>query len=383
VWLSTAMRDMSTRFIAAEEWLGQVAERVQRLEAVLFRTPISDFLQIDKVIDEIVQRTCVAIHEPEQLALQVCVASPSCDDSAAAKDAADDLFSTARDIGDELCASGCLVGNALRADPPAEDRSGSQQSCALSIGCASTDVGETGTDISVGNSSNGEQLRHADSTPRRASLMKGSRVEHRHRTSDWRDVRDRERWKLEGGVHDNVRADIFQEIDDWSALSSMLDPTWTEPVPRGLEVVEEVSIPGHSSSSSGSTTPTNVEPFCGCLVSELDDRELLLGGQPSEAGRPWACSDRTPSPERQHDAVEDSIDERGRMIAHLIAENARLQALVQAQLSVSSSCSSVTGGALVSAAEQGRSKPRKLSKKERVRRQRRALVGAAPPAEPT
>lgn len=387
--LSAAVCDMSAKFLAAEEWLGEVAERVQRLEAVLFRTPISNFLQIDKVIDEIVQKTHVVAHkEPERPVLQVCVATQFEDHSSVPKDAVDDLFATARDIGEELSAGECLEGDALRPGVHAEGPSKSQHSCALSIGCISTDIGETNTDISVGNSSSIEQLRQADITPRRAHSVKGTKTEQKHRMPEWRDARDRDNCDMEEGARGDVRADIFQEIDEWSTPSSMLDPTWTEPVPRGLEVVEEVSVPGHS---SGSATPTNVELAGGCWASEVDDEDQLLDRQPSEVDGPLACNDRTPSPERQHGAVEDSIDDRGRMIAHLIAENARLQALVQNQLSVSSTCSSATGGAVVNTAEQleaqaiaehVRSKSRKLSKKERTRRQRRALVGAAPEAEP-
>lgn len=214
-------------------------------------------------------------------------------------------------------------------------------------------------------------------------------MELKQRVSDWREASDEGRCKLDGSTCGDGRADIFQDIDQWSTLSSMLDPTWTEPVPRGLEVVDEASVPGNS---SGSATPTTVELTAGCRASEMDQEHLPLDRRSSEDDEPFPCSDRTPSPERQHDAVEEGIDDRGRMIAHLIAENARLQALVQAQLSASPACSSSTGGAMGNA-EEGlevhattqsvKLRPRKLSKKERARRQRRDLAGAEPQVEPS
>uniref|UniRef100_A0A6T1EMP6 Uncharacterized protein n=1 Tax=Alexandrium monilatum TaxID=311494 RepID=A0A6T1EMP6_9DINO len=378
--LSAALRDMSSKFLAAEEWLGQVAERVQRLEAVLFRTSVSDFLQIDKVIDEIVQKTHVAVDVKAELSeLQVCDESQFGEGASVVKDSADDLFCTARDVGDDLAASGPVAGSPVRPEVCREHQSKLQRICALSTGCISTDVGETSTDISVGNSSNIEQSRHSDGALRRVPSTRGAKTDHQHQMADGGEC-----CELEDGAGGDVRADIFQEIDQWSAPSSMLDPTWTEPVPRGLEVVDEASAPGHA---SGSATPTD-----GCWAFEPECTEFPTADwEPAQPGGHGVCNDRTPSPERQHNSVEESIDDRGRMIAHLIAENARLQALVQSQFAIPSTCSSPVGGAeedaperaeACSGAEQVRLKLRKLSKKERARRQRRALAETAPQAEP-
>merc|ERR1712136_702886 len=105
----------------------------------------------------------------------------------------------------------------------------------------------------------------------------------------------------EKGSCDGTRSSILEEADPWST-PSMLDPCWTEPAPRGLEIVAR----------------------CGPGCALPDSRGTLDGAA--------LRSDRTPSPERLHAAAEGSFDHRDSIIANLISQTADMHAqLLQAQ----------------------------------------------------
>lgn len=172
----------------------------------------------------------------------------------------------------------------------------------------------------------------------------------------------------------------FPEMLQWSAQPMMADPSWTEPAPRDLDLSlsTKMLLNGSSSAFACDGNP--------CLLPKVFQAEGCMTG-----------ADRTPSPERHHDAMESSFDHKGRMLAHLIAENAKLHAELQAQSETSfrasdccspgpchkldSSHAAASGGVMADplavlsdAPHQAKVKSRKLSKKERERRQKRGVT---------
>lgn len=264
------------------------------------------------------------------------------------EEAGDELFLTVQDIPE---VTGCahLGTSCTCSDLPCKSLSDITTSAGMLTETRSTLV-----------SSDGISSRHRKlfEGVRLEPLEEGMRKDSVPRVDD-----NMEAW--EKGSCDGTRSSILEEADPWST-PSMLDPCWTEPAPRGLEIVAR----------------------CGPGCALPDSRGTLDGAA--------LRSDRTPSPERLHAAAEGSFDHRDSIIANLISQTADMHAqLLQAQdqvlgvgaraggqTSIAPHLSPASGEDPVSSVTQSRPqlvgeakrKPRKLSKKERERQQRRALA---------
>lgn len=138
--------------------------------------------------------------------------------------------------------------------------------------------------------------------------------------------------------------DIFQD-PQWTEMSLLLDPTWTEPVPRGLNVVPEEDVLSRAAESgSGSSTGREPSPeedlaraegrWSTCGVGHAHSSESLAGsGRDQECGLGLAeerCSSCSTGRSHSPESLAGSSHDQEKRIAHLIAENARLQAQLQA-----------------------------------------------------
>lgn len=396
------VHDLSGKFQQAEDWVEEIANRVRRIELLLFRTPISKFVDIDKVIDGIVENSQCVVETCSDLASsgKHVAADPFCQDvynlrafcnsDSLVEPSTDNLFTTARELplpeADAVASGEAQEGEASAA---AVDLSTAAPSASLRSLDASAPapagpsrVARSSREDAAGTAKS-RQVDASSTISTCASLQ--SRVESLQ-TTMLRSERCRQGYEDEC-VHRHSDEDTFPEMFQWSTQPLMADPSWTEPTPRDLDLSLGTSIFPTASSAS---CVWDVEP---CLFSQTSLAHAGPGG-----------ADRTPSPERHHDAAETSLDGKGRMFAHLIAENAKLHAELQAQ-SEGSVFTSNRGGlgpcqqpdsthavrcpassALVirpevdvqpvspDALQQPKVKLRKPSKKERERRQKRGVT---------
>jgi len=163
---------------------------------------------------------------------------------------------------------------------------------------------------------------------------------------------------------ENREEHSFPGVFPWPARPSTTDPSWTEPVPRDLELSQRLDAAVASFSSVS------------CLGALLELSSVVGSSNVDNSAR-------TPSPERDHNDVDSSVDCRGFVFAHLIADNAKLHAELQAQqdvnATVASCVSAHSAGDITKSSHleialsppQAKAKQRKLSKKERERRLKR------------
>jgi len=148
--------------------------------------------------------------------------------------------------------------------------------------------------------------------------------------------------------------DIFQD-PQWTEVSLLLDPTWTEPVPRGLNVVPEEDVLSRAA-ESGSGCSTGREPspeerlacaegrWSNCGTGRAHSPESQAGSsrdQEEGLGRvEGRCSSCGTGCAHSPESLAGSSHDQEKRMAHLIAENAQLQAQLQALVEQDRDCSS-------------------------------------------
>jgi len=300
--LFATAQDLAEPVADSDDTTSATAERVQRLETLLFRTPISNFVHIDEVISEIVEDARLR----ERKESNTSAWSPDLSNKFPASLPADDLFTTAKDVADEA-----------------------DYGDIVSIGELSTRMWEDNS-VSISGSTGTSATASAIGLPSRlCSSTDCAEVAPRCRSGADRSIRIDELPCAGSETHD-----IFQD-PQWTEESLLLDPTWTEPVPRGLNVVPEEDVLSRAAESgSGSSTGREPSPEEGLAHAALRCSSCSTG--------------RAPSPESQAGSSHD----QEKRIAHLIAENAKLQAQLQALVEQGAEQSSASHGN-VRAVEQG------------------------------
>lgn len=326
--LAEEVDELKYKFQQAGDWVDNLSDRLERLEVLLFRTPVADFLHIDQVIDRL------AAASREEPSFKASKLYPP-----------DDISTT-------KLSSTVMSAESLPSFTDESSVSLSWIDRSLTLGL--TTKSECTIDASL-------RLTPGIHFPLPAIFL--SMEKSRESCQQVCEVDTCE--------HQDCKDHIFPEIFPWSTQPLTLDPSWTEPVPRDLELSQRMDIASASLSYACASCEMDV---CTQSTSSITHGDVVGA--------------RTPSPERHYDALDSSIDDKGRMFAHLIAENARLQTELQIHLDTRTAATKAcpVGAAHDDAQDRTassllheKSKARKLSKKERERRVKRSAMSDKQP----
>lgn len=359
--LSQELEELTVKFEQAEAWMAQVAGRLERIEVLLFRTPVADFLRIDEFINSSANNSggdTESILKASKLSLTAEAPMLFSQEDSPSLSGMDRSFTLG--LSSSLSSRTCNAFAKRSADftstiSTCSSLHGSSYILAQLESQTSRKMWPTLDDTLARDSSSihsegatdflfpAGQCRQSQ-TP---SLAPTVCQEQAHRVED-------------SSSGEDCEEHSFPNVFPWTARPSTTDPSWTEPVPRDLELSQRLDAAMASSSSVSGLGRSSV----------IDSINM-------------ASSARTPSPDRDHTGVDSSIDSRGFVFAHLIADNAKLHAELQAQRDVHATIASCVAARsagdiaksgnreIAPSSPQAKTKQRKLSKKERERRLKR------------